>query len=121
VKLKWIALITLLLDLINLNSGNAGGHIAHIGGAIFGYVYVVMLRKGTDLSGWLQRLLTSKRNPSKHWKVEKSNRGSDEDFVKRKKDRQERLDEILDKIGKSGYESLSAAEKEFLFKASKEE
>ncbi|MFM7727903.1 MAG: rhomboid family intramembrane serine protease [Flavobacteriales bacterium] len=119
VRLKWIALITLLLDLINVSGNNAGGHIAHLGGAVFGFSYIVALRKGYDLSGWLQKLLfpsTSGRKSA----IPKRPRGpSDEDFVRKRNQQQDRLDELLDKISKSGYESLTDEEKDFLFRASK--
>ena len=59
VRLKWIALVVILLDLINVNGSNAGGHIAHLGGAAFGYVFIRLLRNGTDLSA-----IVGKGNPT---------------------------------------------------------
>lgn len=122
VKLKWIAMVTILLDLINVSGDNAGGHLAHLGGALYGFLYIRQLQKGRDLGGWLNSLLElfSFRKRSK-MKVSHSKRKSDEEFALSKKSRQEKLDLILDKISKSGYGSLSSEEREFLFKASKEE
>jgi membrane associated rhomboid family serine protease len=120
VRLKWIALITLLLDLINISGSNAGGHIAHLGGAVFGFFYIIALRQGHDLSAWLQRILFPARS-GRGATIPKRPRGpSDEDFIRRRNQQQDRLDELLDKIGKSGYESLSDEEKDFLFRASKD-
>lgn len=121
VKLKWIALVTIFLDVINLSSSNAGGHIAHLGGAIYGFIYIIQLRKGRDLSGWLQKLIWPGKKAGKMRTVHsRSSRSSDDHFLLDKKARQERLDALLDKINKSGYASLTEEEKQFLFNASKE-
>lgn len=117
VRLKWIALITILLDLINISGSNAGGHIAHLGGAFFGFLYIRQLRAGRDLSAWLQALFY--RNGGRG-SLRVRHRRSDDDFLNDKKSKQERLDEILDKINRSGYGSLSREEQDFLFRASKD-
>ncbi len=122
VKLKWIALIIVLSDLISISGTNAGGHLAHIGGALYGFVYIRQLRDGKDISAWFTRLIAL-LTPGKRsrMKVHKGGRAqSDSDFAMSKKSRQEKLDTILDKISKSGYGSLSQDEKDYLFKASKE-
>lgn len=119
VRLKWIIVVILFLDLISVSSSNAGGHIAHLGGAAFGYSYIILLRKGTDLTGWLQRWLTAGKK-SKLKTVHRSDRSRDDKFVSNKKQKEERLDAILDKISKSGYGSLSQEERDFLFNASKD-
>lgn len=119
VRLKWIIVVILFLDLISVSSSNAGGHIAHLGGAAFGYSYIILLRKGTDLTGWLQRWLTAGKN-SRLKTVHRSERSNDQKFVSNKKQKEERLDAILDKISKSGYGSLSQEERDFLFNASKD-
>jgi len=119
VRLKWIILVILFLDLISISSSNAGGHIAHLGGAAFGYFYILMPRRGTDLTAWLQRL-TFPGEKSRLKTVYRSQRSSDDRFVSDKKHREERLDAILDKISKSGYESLTKDERDFLFNASKD-
>ncbi|MBL0256020.1 MAG: rhomboid family intramembrane serine protease [Bacteroidetes bacterium] len=121
VKLKWIALVTIVLDLINVSGSNAGGHIAHLGGALFGFVYIRQLQKGTDISAWLTKFIDIfARSKKSKMKVSHSRKRSDEDFAATKRGRQERLDLILDKISKSGYGSLSSEERDFLFNASKD-
>jgi len=119
VALKWIALVIVLLDLINLNGSNAGGHLAHLGGALYGFVYIRRLKKGNDLTLWLTNLFdyfsSSRRMKVTHRKK------FDEDFNIDKKAKQEKMDDILDKISKSGYGSLTQEEKNFLFRVSKED
>ncbi len=119
VRLKWIAVFTIVLDLINISGANAGGHIAHLGGALFGFIYIRSLQKGTDLTGWLVKLF-DRLSPSGKMKVAHSQKKRDEEYNITKKAKQEQMDEILDKISKSGYGSLTQEEKNFLFKMSKE-
>lgn len=120
-ELMWLAAILILLDLASVRSGiNSGGHIGHIGGAIFGFIYARQLQKGKEMGSWLTNLLEriSRLFSGKRMKVV-SNNGrpkTDEQFNVEKKERQRRTDEILDKISRSGYDSLSKSEKEFLFK-----
>ncbi|MCB9184020.1 MAG: rhomboid family intramembrane serine protease [Flavobacteriales bacterium] len=129
VRLKWIALVLVAIDLVSVRtSGNSGGHLAHIGGALYGYLASMQLRKGNDWSlsfvNGLSRItsaLTPKRGP--RMRVEKpytrSARQSDTAYNKSRNDQQARIDAILDKISRSGYDSLSKDEKDFLFKAGK--
>lgn len=120
VRLKWLALVIILLDLISVSGTNAGGHIAHLGGALYGFVYIKQLQKGNDLSGWLSRLFERfSRKPRMRVATEKQKKRDDEYNIN-KKAKQERMDDILDKISKSGYGSLTQAEKDFLFQISKE-
>ncbi len=124
VKLWHIALFYLIIDLISLSFSNVGGHIAHLGGALFGYLYSRQLKNGTDITkaftsfvdGLVNLFRGRKSAPFK--KVHKN-----EAYAKPKpvtKDKtQQQIDEILDKISKSGYDSLTKEEKEFLFKAGK--
>jgi membrane associated rhomboid family serine protease len=119
VPLKWIAVITIILDLINISGNNAGGHIAHLGGACYGFVYIRSLQKGSDLTGWLTRIF-DRFSTSRKMKVAYRNKKNDEEYNVTRKAKQERMDDILDKISKSGYGSLTQEEKDFLFKMSKE-
>lgn len=122
VKLKWIAFFFILMDLLSLPKGNPGGHIAHLGGAIYGFLYITAYRKGNDWSveffkviDGIKSLFT--RKPK--MKVEYSNRqhsGTHHTSQKVNED-QAVIDAILDKISRSGYDSLSKREKEILFKA----
>jgi len=121
VKLRWIALVTIVLDIISIPVSNSGGHIAHIGGALFGYLYIVQYRRGTDIAKGLNRLLDyifSLFKKRKKIKITYSNPANDLEYNKNKIYRQEEIDKILDKISKSGYDSLNKSEKETLFKNS---
>jgi membrane associated rhomboid family serine protease len=123
-ELQWLAIFMVLLDLVSIRSGvNSGGHIGHIGGAIFGYLYATQLRKGNNMFLWFDKLidrlkiLFTRKNRMKV-SVNHARPKSDELFNLEKKERQKKVDTILDKIGRSGYDSLSKDEKEFLFKHS---
>jgi membrane associated rhomboid family serine protease len=122
VALKYVAGLIVLLDLLNLGASDNVAHFAHIGGALWGFVYILQLKKGNDLASWLTALLDKltfrKRS---RMKVKYSKPKKDEEYNMDKKATQEQLDEILDKISKSGYGSLTKEEKEFLFKSSKDQ
>ncbi len=122
VKLKYIAIALFLMDLLSITGVNAGGNIAHIGGAVFGFIFTKQLSRGNDITAWLQKLLNYAGNSvgnSGRFKVVHRSKKSDENFRVKKASEQEIIDKILDKISRSGYASLSNAEKELLFKASK--
>jgi hypothetical protein len=144
VKLKYIVAVLIFLNFITISSANGfeGGAFAHLGGAFFGILYAWQLQLGTDLAmpinrliKFLERVFTGEffkkskpkphvayRNPQATQKanVNKANsrkaRSVSDDHSR---SHQEQLDDILDKIKQSGYESLSDEEKEFLFNASK--
>ena len=128
IKLWQIGLVMVLLDLFQLpSSGNAGGLIAHMGGAIFGYVYAIHLKKGNDIGIWFENFMDLlvnlfKSNKYKHFKQVHKTKQSAPKNTKRDPttNYQIKIDRILDKIGKSGYDSLTKAEKDFLFKAGKD-
>jgi len=128
IKLWQIGLVMVLLDLFQLpSSGNAGGLIAHMGGAIFGYVYAIQLKKGNDIGIWFENLIDTvvnlfKSNKHKHFKQVHKTKQTATKKTKRNptNNHQIKIDLILDKIGKSGYDSLTKAEKDFLFKAGKD-
>ena len=124
VKLWQIAVLFLFFDLIQLPMNNTGGHIAHLSGAFFGYIYIKLLQNGTDLSKIVDSILNlfSKKQASPFRKVHVNPikpilKRESKIIVKDKS--QQQLDEILDKISTSGYDSLNKEEKEFLFKAGK--
>ncbi len=119
VKLKYIAIFSILLYAISIPDGNAGGNIAHLGGALFGFIMVKQLQKGNDITAWLVRLFSKRSKPRMKVASRKRAQNTEEDFHADKKKRQEVIDRILDKISQSGYSSLSKEEKEILFKASK--
>ena len=125
VRLKFIALFLVILDLISIDKGNPGGHIAHLGGAMYGYFAMTQLKKGVDFSSGISKLLNwfsslFKSQPKSKMKVTHKVPRNDEAYNAMKKSKQESIDRILDKISKSGYESLTKQEKEELFKMSKE-
>lgn len=109
VRLKYLLLVYMLIDIVGTSpgSGNIGGNLAHLGGALFGFVYIKLLQSGTDLSSFLVKKPKMKvvRNEPQKKKTEIIN--------------QEEIDAILDKISKTGYEKLTAKEKQTLFDASK--
>jgi len=119
IKLKFLAIVMFLLYAFSIPSGNAGGHIAHIGGALFGFVSIKFLQSGTDITKWFSKLFSFKSRSRKNMKVVyRSNENADEIYLNKQRMTQENLDRILDKINRSGFDSLTADEKEFLYKAS---
>lgn len=131
IRLKYLALFVVLLDLLFLTSSNAGGHISHLGGALAGLWFAVSLSKGTDITAWINKILdafislfdkkTWRRKPKMkvHYGNGRTARQKDYDYNAQKKTRSDEIDRILDKLKKSGYESLTAEEKKSLFDASK--
>jgi|TARA_R100000479_G_scaffold51000_3_gene24204 membrane associated rhomboid family serine protease len=125
----WQIVLTLVLLMVFLSkSDNIGGLLAHIGGAIFGFVYARQLQKGNDIGKWFENLIDWVENlfkPRKKKPFTKVHRNkktaSKRTTTDAKNDNQKKIDEILDKIGKSGYDSLTKAEKDFLFKAGKDD
>ncbi len=126
VKLWHVAFFILVMDLIQLPLENMGGHLAHFGGALFGFIYIKLLQNGVDMtkpiSMFLDQLATVFKPKPKtpfrkvHRNTEKKSvhsSGQNTDMT------QKQIDEILDKISQSGYDCLSKEEKEFLFKAGK--
>ena len=129
IKLWQIAVFLFLFDLIRLPaSENEGGLLAHIGGTLFGYVYARQLAKGNDIGKWFENIMDwfanlfksrSKRPLKKVHKTKKANWDRTKTNPS-EGDHQKKVDAILDKIGKSGYDSLTKAEKDFLFRAGKD-
>lgn len=119
IPLDYIAYGLIAYDLILIVSGkNVGGQISHLGGAAFGFFYMKAFEKGNDFLGHLIRPLFVAKSVRKPGKTQRPPR-DDYDFNSQKVDKQKKIDKILDKISGSGYESLSREEKDFLFKAGK--
>ncbi|NEV93500.1 rhomboid family intramembrane serine protease [Psychroflexus sp. YR1-1] len=125
-KLWWIAAFLVVLDVIQIPISNPGGHLAHLGGAGIGYLYITQLNKGNDIGSWLQSLtdwfaefFQPNTRKGKMKTVHKT-RGKKKSAPASRTDNQKKIDIILDKISKSGYDSLSKEEKDFLFKAGKD-
>ena len=123
VKIKYIAIFTIVLDVLMIRSGNAGGHFAHIGGAISGALYILFIRKDIARRFGLLKFGSIISSPFMRKPLRTVyNQGrplSDEEYNKQKLLKQQKIDHILDKISRSGYTSLSAEEKEILFNSSK--
>ncbi|TFG74861.1 MAG: rhomboid family intramembrane serine protease, partial [Flavobacteriales bacterium] len=130
IKLWQLGLVVVLIDLIQIPYGtNAGGHLAHLGGAALGYLYGRQLLKGRDIGEGFSKMLEGiaglfkgkeKKAPLKTvYRKQKTTVSSSANYDKEL--HQRKIDAILDKISKSGYESLSKTEKDFLFKAGKED
>jgi len=124
VKIWHIALVYLVIDLISLSSANVGGHIAHLGGALFGYLFSSQIKNGTDITKTFSAFMDYVVNffsGTKKTTFKKVHKNTTYTTPKQNpKDKsQQQIDAILDKISKSGYDSLTKEEKEFLFKAGK--
>ncbi|GAA4948212.1 rhomboid family intramembrane serine protease [Algibacter agarivorans] len=126
-KLWYIGAAIVVIDVIGLFGVNAGGNLAHLGGALLGYFYAKQLLKGQDIGKGFERFMDgiahmfkpSKKGPLKTVHKNKSKVGGYTKGEFDKFNNQKKIDVILDKISKSGYDSLTAEEKEFLFKAGK--
>lgn len=129
IKLWYVGAFFVLMDLIQIPyGGNIGGRLAHLGGAFLGYLYARQLFKGNDIGSGFTKLRDAiadlfkpreKKAPMKT--VYKKNTAANSQADYDRQARQKKIDAILDKISKSGYESLSKEEKDFLFKAGKED
>lgn len=129
IKLWYIGAALVIKDLVLIGMGeNIGGGMAHLGGAFLGYMYARQLYKGNDIGAGFFKFRQSimdlfkpkeKKAPLKTVYKKKSASQNSEAYNKQAKQR--KIDTILDKISKSGYESLSKEEKDFLFKAGKED
>lgn len=131
VSLKYIAALVIIIDLLSMTSSNAGGHFAHIGGALMGILFGLYWNRGKDILAPVNNLVdrvvsgmkrphikikkpskqkTSQRNDATHKRPE-----TDGEYRMRKKQEAEEIDLILDKIKKSGYSALTTEEKQRLF------
>lgn len=123
IRLKYIAIFFIVIDLISIDKTNSGGHLAHLGGALWGFTYIALLKNGKDPGRWLSTWIKAlgsifRRKPRMRVEYSSQKPVSDEEYNKRMADQQKRMDEILDKISRQGYDSLSKEEKEILFKLS---
>ncbi len=129
IKLWYVGAFFVLVDLIQIPyGGNVGGRLAHLGGAFLGYMYARQLFKGNDIGAGFTKLRNSiaqlfkpKEKKASMKTVYRKNSAADSQADYDRQARQRKIDTILDKISKSGYESLSKEEKDFLFKAGKED
>jgi membrane associated rhomboid family serine protease len=132
VKIKWIAAVVVLISLAGVNGGNPGGEIAHLGGALIGFIFIKQLQAGRDMGRPVQAVgnffsnLTSRRpamrvsSPRRAETVTATSASSGKKPAMANQPLQDEIDLILDKISRSGYESLSKDEKQKLFRASQQ-
>lgn len=144
IALKWIAIITLFIDIIGIENNNMGGHIAHLGGALVGLWFGLSIKRGHDITSWINRCIDSvvmlfkKREPKSKplrngraeqepsYKYHQSTPGSSSQAKTKGTSTEsatavdeDKLDEILGKLKQSGYAALTDEEREFLFNASR--
>jgi len=120
VRLKYIAIFSIIIDVISIPTSNSGGHIAHIGGAVFGWYFITEYKKGKLITKgfdtFLEKVFTFFQKNSKPKMSYKKTGNTDYDYKNKKATEQNKMNVILEKISKSGYSSLTKEEKELLFK-----
>lgn len=135
ISLKWIAIFTVFIDLISVEGDNMGGHIAHIGGMLMGLWFALAIKRGHDLTAWINRAIDAvvsifsrktkdrigrRKHGGRTYTYHKAQNENEGNKKSSKTDPDEaRLDEILGKLKQSGYDALSDEEKDFLFNASR--
>lgn len=128
VRLMTLAVVTVTVSLLLLTSDNAGGSFAHLGGAFAGWAFAYYLNKGRDLTAYINRAADAvvglfnrccKRFSEPKMKVFKGKRSEDYDYNMQKKEKDAEIDDILEKLKRNGYASLTEEEKKKLFDASK--
>ena len=118
VRMKWVAIVFVIIDFLSISKGNSGGHVAHLGGALWGFLYAYFIKRDFDFYTIFKkkaRIRVKSKNADKYQQRPKT----DEQFNAERAMEQEEIDRILEKIAKNGYSSLTEREKEFLFRQSK--
>jgi hypothetical protein len=121
IKIKYMALAIFVLTSIMDFSVNSGGKLAHMGGALFGFLFTINLKQGRDIGKGFNRIIdffATLFKPRKKLKVTYKKPATDYDYNKAKAEQQAKINSILDKISKGGYDSLTKVEKDTLFKES---
>ena len=121
IKIKYMALAIFILTSVMDFSVNSGGKLAHIGGAFFGYFYIISLKQGKDIGKGFNKIIdffVTMFKPRKNLKVTHKKVATEYEYNKIKAEHQKRINLILDKISKGGYDSLTKEEKEALFNES---
>jgi len=125
IKLRYLAIGFVLIDIIQIPYGNAGGHLAHLGGAVLGFLYAQRLQNGIDIGLPFERFIAKiidlfKKKPTLRTVHKKKLSKKTKSTTTTDTLHQKQIDAILDKISTSGYESLSQNEKDYLFQAGKD-
>ena len=113
IKLKHIAMLAIMIDILSIPEGNSGGHIAHIGGGLYGFLYVYLKKYNINSNYLIDNILFFLKRRNNQFVYSKKE--NDYEYNYRKKNEQKRIDSILDKVSQSGYDSLSKEEKDTLF------
>ena len=121
IKLLYIAVALVVLDVVQIPAGNAGGHLAHLGGSLLGFVLTTYFGQGKNAVVWFEGLfIKNQKQPLKTvYKNSKQSKQTTYQKKESKSEEQKKIDSILDKISKSGYDTLTKEEKDYLFKAGK--
>ncbi len=122
VKMKHLAIFSVILYVIGIASSNSGGNLAHLGGAFFGFIFALNYKKGSDMTVVVTSIINSivkLFKPKQKIHVSYKGKNNDYEFNRQKNVKQEEINRVLDKISKSGYDSLTKEEKELLFKMGK--
>ncbi|MEG0795883.1 MAG: rhomboid family intramembrane serine protease [Odoribacter sp.] len=125
VKLIYLALFTALIDVLSIQSGNAGGHIAHLGGALFGWLFILGIQRNRNITSGVIHLFSksnrwfSRKRSMRVKHTKNVSAMNDREYNEYKRNQNDKMNKILDKISQSGYESLSREEKEILFRSGK--
>jgi membrane associated rhomboid family serine protease len=133
IPMRWVAVAIVVIDLLSIPYGNAGGHIAHLGGALFGFIYASNLRRQSkfndvveSIGNFFSRIFKKKKKPLRPLPTVKKKEtpvystSTLDDFDTDDEPSAEAIDAILDKINQTGYDSLSRQERDLLYKASKQ-
>jgi hypothetical protein len=126
IRILYLAIILFVFDFFAIPTSNSGGHLAHIGGALFGYFFSLWIRKTKHSygQGAFTGLFMKVRNlfrPGPRISRPSPNQGrpkTDDEYNVEKRMNQEKIDRILEKISRGGYDSLTKEEKELLFRSS---
>lgn len=117
VSLKYLALFLIIIDILSIPKGNSGGHLAHLGGAFFGYIYIKQLKSNKQINYWFKKIKNIFINNNAQ-KLKRHTK-TDQEFRNQQAKKSKEIDTILEKISKSGYDSLTKKEKNILFESSK--
>lgn len=128
IKLKWVAISIIVLSLVLIPDGNAGGCISHLGGALAGFFFIKQIQKGKNIAEWIGKILDKIQSlfgTKKKWKVAynkfDTKHSTDGEYNMHRKSQQEELDALLDKVKRVGFANMTQKEKQKLQELSKKQ